>query len=344
MSSGSTSGKTLRIALDAMGGDFAPANEVAGALSYLGSNLDIPVEIVLVGDQTLIEGELKKSNPKKRIRERISIHHTTEVITMDDDASAPLKTKKDSSMTRGMYLCKEGNADAFLSAGNTGAMLATSTIILGRVQGVHRPTIGTFFPTSQGKPTLIIDAGANIDAKPRFLYEFAIMGNLYYKLMFGVQSPAIALLNIGEEPSKGTEAVQEAHKMLADSKLNFIGNLEGRDIFNGNADVMVCDGFVGNIILKFAESFLSFFKSTLENYASKKTFNKLKVGLTVPTLRDVFREFDYQEYGGVPLLGVNGTVIIGHGKSTPKAIHNMISRSVEVVKSDFNKKLEEALA
>jgi glycerol-3-phosphate acyltransferase PlsX len=169
------------------------------------------------------------------------------------------------------------------------------------------------------------------------------MGSLYYKLMFGMEMPSVALLNIGEEPSKGTAAVQEAYKLISDSSLNFIGNVEGRDIFSGKADVMVCDGFIGNIILKFAESFLGFFKSTLKNYSDKKSFNKLKVGLTVPTLRDVFKEFDYQEYGGVPLLGVNGTVIIGHGKSTPKAIMNMILRSKELVESDFNNKLELAL-
>lgn len=330
----------LRIAIDAMGGDFAPKNEVEGAILFLKSYKD-SVRIILVGDSELIRNELNHHKTKGM---DIDIVHATEVVTMDDDASAALKTKKDSSMSVGLSLCKEGKADAFLSAGNTGAMLATSTVILGRVQGVHRPTIGTFFPTSAGKPTLIIDAGANIEAKPRFLYEFAIMGSLYCKLMFGIESPRIALLNIGEEASKGTAAVQEAYNLISASSLNFVGNMEGRDIFSGKADVMVCDGFIGNIILKFAESFLGFFKSTLENYSNKKKFNKVKVGVTVPVLRDVFKEFDYQEYGGVPLLGVNGTVIIGHGKSTPKAIMNMILRSKELVESGFNQKLELALS
>jgi len=330
----------LRIAIDAMGGDFAPKNEIDGAIMFLNSYRG-SASIILVGDSTLIQDELGQRKTKNL---DIEVIHASEIVTMDDDASTALKNKKDSSMAVGLSLCKEGKADAFLSAGNTGAMLATSTVILGRVQGVHRPTIGTFFPTSAGKPTLIIDAGANIDAKPRFLYEFAIMGSLYCKLMFGIESPKISLLNIGEEPSKGTAAVQEAYKLISNSDLNFVGNMEGRDIFSGKADVMVCDGFIGNIILKFAESFLGFFKSSLENYSNKKALNKVKVGLTVPTLRDVFKEFDYQEYGGVPLLGVNGTVIIGHGKSSPKAVMNMILRSKELVESGFNEKLELALS
>jgi glycerol-3-phosphate acyltransferase PlsX len=332
----------FKIAIDVMGGDFAPVNEIEGvikAFEVLGSKSNF--EVVLIGKEGIITSHLNKYNLSNV---RYSIINADEVITMKDDATSALKSKKNSSLYIGMELLRNKQVDAFLSAGNTGAMLSTATILLGRIKGVSRPTIGTFFPTMTGNPTLIVDVGANVDCKPRFLFEFAIMGAEYYKLMLGVEKPKIGLLNIGEEDSKGNEVSLLTNKMLKEVDVNFHGNIEGRDIFKGVVDVVVCDGFTGNIILKFAESFLSFFKHKVKSYADKSLINKLKVLSIKPTLKDIMKEFDYQEYGGVPLLGVNGIVMISHGSSSPKAIKNMIFRTIEVLEKDLNKNIEIALA
>lgn len=329
------------IAIDAMGSDFAPNSEIEGAFEAFAENLiEKDTKIIFVGNELKINEVLNKLNKPNFEYEIIHCEH---VITMDDDPVNALKTKKDSSLVKGVTLVKEGKADAFLSAGNTGATMSASTLLLGRIKGVSRPTIGSFFPTENKLPTLIVDVGANVESKPRFLYEFAVMGSLYYKLMLGVENPRIGLLNVGEEPTKGTDTILETFKLLTESNLNFIGNVEGRDIFAGKSDVVICDGFTGNIILKFAESIMSFFKNAMKQYSEKSLINKLKVGLAVPTMKDVFKQFDYQEYGGVPLLGVNGIVIIGHGKSSPKAIKNMILRSTEMIENELNKKIEAAL-
>jgi glycerol-3-phosphate acyltransferase PlsX len=242
-----------------------------------------------------------------------------------------------------MTLHKEGKADAFVSAGHSGAMMSASTLILGRIENVGRPTIGAFLPSERGV-CLLLDAGANVDCKPQHLYEFAVMGSIYSSQMFNVRNPATGLLSIGEEPTKGNEVVKETHKLLSQSKLNFIGNVEGRDILSGKADVVVCDGFVGNVILKFGESVPSFFKSRLKQYASGSLIGTLMGLMMRKTLRAALKSMDYEEHGGVPVLGVNGVSIIGHGKSTPKAIKNMILKAEEVVKKNVNQKIQEALA
>lgn len=334
------SNNSIRIAIDAMGSDLAPQSEIEGIISYIKQEKRSDLEFFLLGDKIVIEKELLLHDLSNI---NCKIIHTEDNITMKDDATAALKIKKKSSIAVGVQMHKDGEVDAFLSAGNTGAMMSTATVLLGRVKGVSRPTIGTFFPTKAKTPTLILDAGANVDCKPKFLYEFAVMGSLYFKEMFGVEKPRVSLLNIGEESSKGNDVVLQSYKLLDESHLNFIGNVEGRDIFFDKADVIVCDGFTGNIILKFAESFLGFFKSTLKDYASKSLYKKLKLGLFAPTLKDVFKEFDYQEHGGVPLLGVNGVIIIGHGSSTGKAVRNMIKRSVEIIEKKLNYKIEQAL-
>ncbi|MFN3307457.1 MAG: phosphate acyltransferase, partial [Candidatus Kapaibacteriota bacterium] len=199
------------------------------------------------------------------------------------------------------------------------------------------------FPTVGRFPTLVLDVGANIDVKPKYLYEFAVMGTIYYQNMFGIENPKVGLLNIGEEETKGSEILLTTHKILKNSSLNFIGNVEGRDVLLGTADVVVCDGLIGNIVLKFAESVLGLFKSKVRNYAKKSIVNALKVAVLKPALRNILKDMDYQQYGGVPLLGVNGVVIIGHGKSSPVAIQNMIFTALEQVKKDINKKIERAL-
>lgn len=333
--------KKFKIAIDVMGGDYAPINEIEGvflATQFVKNNLNF--EIVFVGDENLITSHLKKYDFSGV---GYSIFHTTEVITMHDDPTSAFKTKRDSSIYKGMELLKNKEVDAFLSAGNTGAMLSIATLMLGRIKGVSRPTIGTFFPTMTKNPTLILDVGANVDCKPQFLYEFAIMGEIYYKLMLDKPKPNIGLLNIGEEKTKGNEAVLEAYTLLEKSNINFYGNIEGRDIFKGVVDVVVCDGFTGNIVLKFAESFLSFFKHKVKSYAEKSLLNKIKVLGIKPTLKNIMKGFDYQDYGGVPLLGVNGIVMISHGSSSPKAVQNMIFRTIEVLEKELNLNIENAI-
>ena len=247
--------KKLRIALDAMGGDYAPEREVAGAVEALRVSRD-QFEIVLVGDEQAIHHQLALQKVEHL---PFVVIHASQVITMEDSPTAALKQKKDSSLSVGIRLQKEGNVDACVSAGNTGAVLSAATLILGRIKHVSRPTIGTFIPAEHGS-CLLVDAGANVDCRAQHLYEFAVMGSVYVQLLRKKERPSIALLNVGEEKSKGSEAVFEAYKLLSASKYNFIGNVEGGDILKSKADIVVCDGFVGNIVLKFGESVPSFLK------------------------------------------------------------------------------------
>ncbi|MBI3260180.1 MAG: phosphate acyltransferase PlsX [Ignavibacteriae bacterium] len=332
----------MRIALDAMGGDYAPDNEVQGAVlaaESVSSQTDL--EVIFVGREQDIRASLSKIDSSKL---RYSIVHADDIVGMADEASTVVKKKRNSSLFKGIELHADGKADGFVSTGNTGAVMSTATLVLGRVKGVSRPTIGSFFPTVNDRPALLVDAGANIDCKPRHLYEFAIMGSIYYSQILDVEFPKIGLLNVGEERTKGTEVVLQTYELLEQSPLNFIGNVEGRDILFGHADVFVCDGFTGNIILKFAESIIGVLKAKVKQHADKGFLEKLAVGAMAPTLRKILKEFDYQEYGGVPLLGVNGVAIIGHGKSSPKAIQNMIVRAVDVATKNVNGLIASTLA
>lgn len=329
----------MRIAIDAMGGDFAPANVLAGGLEALRETTN-RFEIVFVGPQESITSELAKLAHDGLT---YSVQNATQIIDMHDGATAALKQKKDSSIAVGMNLHRNGDVHAFVSAGHTGAVMSASTLILGRIEGVSRPTIGTFFPSERGV-ALLVDAGANVDCKPLHLLEFGIMGSIYCNEMMGITSPTVGLLNIGEEDSKGNEIVREANALLKASKLNFIGNVEGRDILAGKANVVVCDGFVGNILLKFGESVPSFLKSRLKAFASRSILGSITGLLMKGTLRGALRSLDYEEFGGVPVLGVNGVSIIGHGKSTPKAIKNMILKAEEMVKHNINTRIGEAIA
>ncbi len=329
------------IGIDAMGSDDCPASEVKGVADFLKENSDAEVRFILFGDEKIIKQEIANHSLDLN---KVEIVHTSQVVTMDDGAKAAIKSKKDSSMARGLSFHKEGKIDAFISAGNTGAMLATATILLGRIKGVSRPTVATPFPTEGEFPVLILDAGANVDCKPQFLYEFAVMGTLFMKETFGIDDPKVALLNVGEEPGKGNEQAVATYKLLSKSNaINFYGNYEGRDIFSGKASVVVCDGFTGNIVLKFAESIFGFLKSQLRKYADVSLTNKIKIGLFAPTLKDALSGLDYQKYGGVPMLGVKGVVMIGHGSSKPQAINAMIVRSLGIIERKLNKKIENAL-
>jgi phosphate acyltransferase len=321
-----------------MGGDFAPSHVVDGALQAVHESAG-RFSVVLVGQEDRIRAELHR-HPGSR--DGIAIVHASQVIEMQDVPNVALKTKKDSSITVGVTLHRDGNAEAFVSAGNTGAVLSASTLLLGRLKGVSRPTIGALIPTATGQ-CLLADAGTNVDCKPRHLLEFGVMGSIYVSAMLGRANPSVALLSIGEEDTKGNEASLAAFALLKQSRVNFIGNVEGRDVLSGKADVVICDGFVGNILLKFGESIPGFFKAKFKSYASQSVLTTL-IGLVARKgLRGVMKELDYQEHGGVPLLGVNGVSIIGHGGSSPKAIKNMIFRAEEMVQRKVNSQIQHTM-
>lgn len=322
-----------------MGGDFAPAHEVAGALDALRQRKN-EFEVIFVGREKEILAQILRHDAEGLA---YSVVNADEVITMDDPPTASLKQKKNSSLAVGMQLHKEGKAEAFASVGNTGAVLSASTLILGRVKGVSRPTIAAFFPSEAGV-CLVVDAGTNVDCRAQHLYEFGVMGSLYASRVFKYDNPKVGLLNVGEEKTKGTEVVQEAYGLLERSNLNFIGNVEGRDILKGKAQVVVCDGFVGNVVLKFGESVPGFLKSKLKQYASGNLIRTLLIGAARGSLRASLRDMDYEEFGGIPVLGVNGVSLIGHGSSSPKAIKNMVIKAGELAQSQLNTYIEEAMA
>lgn len=327
-----------KIAIDAMGSDFAPHNDVVGALQAFNEKKDF--ELFLVGDKEQIIDTLKKNNfelPEG------NIVHAPEQIKMSENPTTAVRTKKNSSLVVGATLVKEKKADAFVSAGNTGAVLTASTLIMGRIPGVGRPTIGASFPNGKNKFTLLFDAGASVDSKPQHLLEYAAMGTIFSKEIYKVENPTIGLLSVGEEEEKGNELTFAAHKLLKESKLNYIGNVEGRDVLNGNVDVIVCDGFVGNIILKFGESVIGLLKSKIKSYAEGGILNKIKALVTKGVLNESLKDMDYQYHGGVPLLGVNGISIIGHGSSTPLAIKNMVLRAKEMYDLNILQKFEESI-
>lgn len=329
-----------------MGGDYAPANVVAGACQALHESGG-RFRVAFFGPEDTLRAALRDQasqpgghTPSEHL---YSIVHAPEVIDMHDLPTAALKTKRRSSISVGLHHQRDGLADAFVSAGNTGAVLSAATLILGRIRGIGRPTIGALIPTAK-EPCLLVDAGANVDCRPQHLLEFAVMGSIYVGAMRNIPDPRVGLLSIGEEDSKGNEASLAALKLLRKSGLHFAGNVEGRDIFSGELDVVVCDGFTGNILLKFGESVPHFLKTKFQAFAKASLTNSVIVLLARNGLRRVMKEMDYQEAGGVPLLGVNGVVIIGHGKSSPKAIKNMIFRAEEMIQKAVNVQIQEKLA
>ena len=324
------------IAVDAAGGDFYPKNPVEGALLALDE--DSSLEILLVGPEDLIKKELEnKSYDTGRLR----VVHAPEVIEMEDSPSTAVKQKKNSSIVIGLGLHKEGKCDAFVSAGNTGALLAASTLILGRLKGVARPTIATYFPTLKGF-RLLVDAGANLEIRPEHALQFAKMGQVFSKFVMGIDQPKVGLMNVGEEEEKGTEAMKEIHETLKQLD-GFVGNVEGRDIFPAKADVYVTDGVVGNVLLKFGESIPSTLKQMIKGSASKGIWSKISLFMALSVLKKSLDPFNYENVGGIPFLGVNGVSVVGHGGSSPLAIKNMIKGAISCVKSDVNGKIVASL-
>jgi len=329
----------MRIALDAMGGDKAPEVLVCGAVEASRESVG-DVEILLVGQEERLRTELSKFSPIRGI----SIVPASEIIDMADKApAAALRKKSDASIAVAMKLQKEGAAQAVISAGHTGAAVASSLLSLGRLAGVSRPAIASPWPTEKGI-CILLDAGANSSCKPEWLFQFGVMGELYANHVLGIEAPRVGLLSIGEESSKGDTKTLETHKLLAaDPDLNFIGNVEGGDIFKGTADVVVCDGFVGNVLLKFAESIVGFLTASVREQIMSSWTRKLGVFLLKGAMEEIGKKMDYQEYGGAPLLGVDGVTIICHGNSSAKAIKNAIFVARRMIRERVNDHIKEHL-
>lgn len=326
----------MRIALDAMGGDTAPETPVAGAIR---AARELPAEIVLIGNQSQIEPQLARY-PKRP--KNISLLHASETIGMDEPPVASIRKKRDSSINVGVEALREGKIDAFVSAGNTGAVVSASTLILGLLPGVERPGIAIVLPGLRGE-TLLIDVGANIDPKPTHLLQYAIMGEVYVREVMNTPRPRVGLLNVGEEETKGTEFIRETYSLLEQAGINFVGNAEGRDIFKGDYQVIVCDGFVGNVALKTAESLAHAIAQVLKRSLGMSPITRLGAWLSRAAFQALRKEIDYAEHGGAPLLGVNGVCIIAHGASTAKAIKNALRVGYESARHDINHRLVDAI-
>jgi phosphate acyltransferase len=332
---------TVRVALDAMGGDNAPGEVVLGAIQ---AAREYSMGIYLVGREEAIRAELARHDTQGL---DLPIVHTDEVIEMDDHPASAVRRKKNASMTLALQLVRDGLALGAVSAGNSGAMMAASLFTLKRIEGVDRPALGGIFPTRDGV-SLVIDIGANTDCKPEYLQQFALMGSIYMERIFFVSSPRVGLLANGEEETKGNEQVQQAHQLLkanaATLGLNFIGNVEGRDIPAGGADVVVCDGFVGNVVLKLSEGLAETILGLLRTQMTSSLPSKLAAAVLRPGLRNVFRRLDYAEYGGVPLLGVNGSAIVSHGRSNAKAIKNALRVARQTAETNVAGAIAQGLA
>lgn len=308
----------MKIVLDAMGGDFAPQVPVEGAVRAVKDYSD--VHIILTGIEEQVQAELSKYDYPK---DRISIVHTSEIIGMDEAPAVAIRQKKDSSIVVGANLVRNGEAEAFVSAGSTGACMAASVLRMGRIEGVSRPPIATVFPNIKNQ-TLVLDGGANVDIGPTELVQFAIMGKIFAERVLKKPNPRVGLLSIGEEEHKGNKLTHETYPLLKQAPINFIGNVEGRDIFKGEVDVVVCDGFVGNIVLKTAEGIADVIFKIIKEEIMKSPIAKLGAIFLKPALSGVKKRTDYTEYGGAPLLGVKGISIISHGSSNAWAIRNAI--------------------
>jgi len=326
----------VRIAIDAMGGDRGPKVILEGTIQ---AAKELGVEVILVGDQDILNSELAHHNTQGL---KIRVKHVPEVVEMHESAAAAIRKKKKSSIRLATELVKSGEADALVSAGNTGAAMATAKILLGALKGVERPAIATVLPTVKGV-ALLLDVGANVDCRPRHLLQFAIMGNIYAKDFLGIKNPKVGLLNIGEEESKGNELTKESFKALKKEGLNFIGNVEGKNLYTGNVDVVVCDGFTGNVALKISESVAEMIVTYFQQEIPKKLFWKLGYFLMRPCFRKFKRKIDYDEYGGAPLLGINGVCIICHGISGAKAIKNAVKVAAGFIQCDINSHIKNFL-
>src|SRR3954462_13856164 len=327
------------IALDAMGSDRSPKPEIEGAIQ---ASRRFGIHVALVGSEETLHAELSRHPFSRSLP--ISIVHASEVITMDDKAVQAVRAKRDSSMRVGLRLVRNGQAAAFISAGNTGAAMATAKMVLGGLPGVDRPALVAIIPTAIGTVSTLLDVGANVDCKAHNLEQFAVMGEIYFRSMFGTKRPRVGLLSIGEEESKGNELTREAFQLLKQLPLNFVGNVEGRDLYNGELDVIVADGFVGNVALKISEGVAHLVRSTLKETLRATITRQVGALLSRSAFADFKKRLDHTEYGGAPLLGVKGVCIITHGSSNANAMKNAIRVAAEFGESRVNESIERGLA
>lgn len=326
------------IAVDAMGSDRAPKPEVEGAILAARA---YDVRVVLVGNEALIDTELGMHRGARDLP--IEIVHATQVIGMQEKASQAVRAKRDSSMRVGLRMVRQGTAAGFVSAGNTGAAMATAKMVLGALPGVDRPALAAVFPTAQGTAAILVDVGANVDSKPHNLEQFAVMGEIYSRSIFNIPRPRVGLLSIGEEESKGNELTRETFPLLKKLSLNFVGNVEGRDLYNGNVDVIVCDGFVGNVALKISEGLVETVRFLLKESLKSTVTSQVGFLLSRKAFADFKKRLDYSEYGGAPLLGIKGVCIVSHGSSNNNAIKNAIRVAANYAESGINQKIEAEL-
>jgi len=327
------------IALDAMGSDRAPKPEIEGAIQAARHH---GVHVLLVGNEDELRAELAGHPAAAGLP--IKIVHASEVITMDDKAVQAVRSKRDSSIHVGVRLVREGRAAGFVTAGNTGAAMATAKMVFGGIPGVDRPALAAVFPTAVSTVAILLDVGANVDCKPENLEQFAVMGEIYFRSMFGTRRPRVGLLSIGEEESKGNELTREAHSRLKQSTLNFVGNVEGREIFGGDVDVIVCDGFIGNVALKISEGVAQHIVALLKDALQSTLSSQVGYVLSRKAYKTFRKKIDYSEYGGAPLLGVRGVTVIGHGSSNAHAIKNAIRVAMELVRGGVNERIEQELS
>lgn len=322
----------ISIAVDGMGGDHAPAEIVKGAISAI---REYSVKIVLFGHKSALIEHCNTQEAKSLLQKGLlDIQEAPEVIGMSESPSIAFRKKKNSSIHLGLEWVRDKKADGFVSAGNTGAVLAASTFILGRIDHVERPTLATIIPSQFG-PFVMCDVGSNVDCKPRHLAQFAIMANHFAKLVLHIESPRLGLLNIGEEEDKGNSAALDAYQLIKTLPVNFVGNMEGKDIMLGKSDVIICDGFVGNCLLKFGEGVEAMFSSFFKAEAKSSLRSLLGLLILKPSFLKFKKNFDYAEYGGAPLLGVNGVSVVAHGKSKERAIKNAIRIAIQTVNSNM---------
>ncbi len=340
------------IALDAMGSDRAPKPEIEGAIH---AARNYGVRVLLVGPEEAIKAELARHPSAARLP--IEIVHASEVITMEDKAVQAVRAKRDSSIRVGLRLVREGQAHGFVTAGNTGAAMASAKMVLGALPGVDRPALAAVFPTAPGTAAILLDVGANVDCKPHNLEQFAVMGEIYFRSMFGgvkfagnrpafgsAKSPRVGLLSIGEEETKGNDLTRESFHLLKRLPLNFVGNVEGRDLFNGHVDVIVADGFVGNVALKISEGVANLVRTVLKESLKATITSQVGYMLSRSAFADFKRRIDHTEYGGAPLLGVKGVCIITHGSSNANAIKNAVRVAAEFSQRHINESIEQGLA
>ena len=327
------------IALDAMGTDRAPKPEVEGAIQAARHH---GVRVVLVGRESQIRAELDRHPTALHLP--LEIVNAEEVITMDDKVAQAVRAKRDSSMRVGIRLVRDAVAGGFVTAGNTGAAMATAKMVLGALPGVDRPALAAVFPTALGTAAVLLDVGANVDCKPENLEQFAVMGEIYSRSIFGLRRPRVGLLSIGEEEGKGNELTRESFRLLKALPLNFIGNVEGRDLYNGQVDVIVADGFVGNVALKTSEGVATLVRYVLKESLRATITRQVGYLLSRSAFADFKKRLDYSEYGGAPLLGLKGVCIIGHGSSNANAIKNAIRVAAEFSERNINAKIERELA